>query len=222
MMDMGTTGTENTLPEQEAPRKSGRPQQILMTSTANLVRLQSDLKEHVKGEYEFRDTRSKTRITTKEMVDYLAMNSYLEKNNLRYFTFSPNSEKPFKAVIRHLPPDKPAKDISNSLEDLGFSAINVRQLTTNQRAPNGQIHLETLSLFLVTLTRNVKSQSILKTNSLVIKVESYRAQTSKMLAMFGPTASELLDVCGAVVATCIGNAPKRRIQNIRRAASIAP
>jgi hypothetical protein len=63
------------------------------------------------------------------------MKSYLEKNNLQYFTFSPNSEKPIKAVIRHLPPDTPAEDISSSLENLGFSVINVRQLTTNRRAP---------------------------------------------------------------------------------------
>jgi hypothetical protein len=86
------------------------------------------------------------------------MKSYLKKNNLQYFTFSPNSEKPIKAVICHLPSDKPAEDISNSLEDLGFNVINMRQLTNNQRAPNGQTHVETLPLFLVTLIRNAKSQ----------------------------------------------------------------
>jgi hypothetical protein len=48
-LDMETTGAENTLPENEAPRKSGWPPPI-MTSTTNLIRLQSDLKEHVKGE----------------------------------------------------------------------------------------------------------------------------------------------------------------------------
>jgi ribulose bisphosphate carboxylase small subunit len=40
--------------------------------------------------------------------------------------------------------------------------------------------------------------------------------------MFGPTASNPLDVCGAVVAICIGNALKRQIQNLRRVAAIAP
>jgi hypothetical protein len=69
-------------------------------------------------------------IITKETADYSAIKSYLEKNNLQYFTFSPNSEKPIKAVICHLPPDLPAEDISNSLEGLGFNII-VRQLTTN-------------------------------------------------------------------------------------------
>jgi hypothetical protein len=43
-MDTETAGAENTLPEQEAPRKSGRPPPIVMTSTTNLIQLQSDLK----------------------------------------------------------------------------------------------------------------------------------------------------------------------------------
>jgi hypothetical protein len=51
-MDTETSGAENILPEQEAPRKSGRPSPIVMTSTTNLIQIQSDLK-HIKGEYEF-------------------------------------------------------------------------------------------------------------------------------------------------------------------------
>jgi hypothetical protein len=37
-MDTETTGEENTLPGQEAPRKSGRPPPIVTTSTTNLIR----------------------------------------------------------------------------------------------------------------------------------------------------------------------------------------
>jgi hypothetical protein len=62
------------------------------------------------------------------MTDYSAMKSYLEKNNLHYSTFSPDSKKPIKAVICHLPPDTPAEDISNGLENLGFKVINMRQM----------------------------------------------------------------------------------------------
>jgi hypothetical protein len=76
-----------------------------MTSAINLIRVQSDLKDHVRGENEFRNTRNGTRIITKEMADYSAMKSNLEKNNLQYIIFSPNSEKPIKTVIRHLPRD---------------------------------------------------------------------------------------------------------------------
>jgi hypothetical protein len=57
-IDMETTGTEKTPPEQKTPRKSGRPTPIVMTSTTNLIRLQSDLKEHVKGDYEFRNAKT--------------------------------------------------------------------------------------------------------------------------------------------------------------------
>jgi hypothetical protein len=113
-MDTETTGAENALPEQESPRKSGRPLPTATTSTTNLIQLQSDLKEHVRGKYQFRSTYNGTRIITKEMTDCSAMKSCLEKNNLHYFTFSPNSERPMKAVIHHLPPDTPAEDTSTS------------------------------------------------------------------------------------------------------------
>jgi hypothetical protein len=173
-MDTGTTEADTTL-EKEAPRKSGTPPPIAKTPISAPKRLKT-----CQREYEFRNTRNGTRIITKEMTDYSAMKSYLEKNNLQYFTFSPNSEKPIKAVIRHLPLDTPAKVISNSREGLGFSFINVRQLTTNRTAPNGETHLETLPLFLVTLIRNAKSQEIFKLNCLnhiIIKVKSYRVQS---------------------------------------------
>jgi hypothetical protein len=55
---------------------------------------------------------------------------------------------PIKAVIRHLPPDMPAEDISNSLDDLGFNAINVRQMTATRTASNGQPHVETIPCYI--------------------------------------------------------------------------
>jgi hypothetical protein len=65
------------------------------------------------------------------------MKSFLEKNNLHCYNFSPNSEKYIKSVIPHLPSDKPAEDIFNSLEVLGFNVINVWQRTAIQTTPNG-------------------------------------------------------------------------------------
>jgi hypothetical protein len=157
-MDMETTCAENALSEQEAPRKPGTTPPVMMTSTTNLIQLQSDIKDHIKGECDFRNTQNGTCVITKEMADYSAMKSYLEKNNLYYFTFSPNSEKPIKAIIHHIPPDTPAENISSSLEELAFNIINMRQMTATQRAPDQQIHLEPLPLFLFTLTRNIKCQ----------------------------------------------------------------
>jgi hypothetical protein len=51
--DMETAGAENAILEQEAPKRSGRPPLVVMNSTTNLIELQNDIKEHVKGEYEF-------------------------------------------------------------------------------------------------------------------------------------------------------------------------
>jgi hypothetical protein len=47
------------------------------------------------------------------MAGYSAMKFNLDKNNLQYFTFSPNSEKPIKAVIHHLPPDTPTDEATD-------------------------------------------------------------------------------------------------------------
>jgi hypothetical protein len=97
-----------------------------MTSTTDIIRLQSDWKDYIKGEYEVRNTRNVTHILKKDMTDYSAKKFYLEKNNLHYFIFPRNFERPMKAVILHVPPNTPAENISNSLEDLGFSVIKVR------------------------------------------------------------------------------------------------
>jgi hypothetical protein len=107
------------------------------------------------------------------MADYSAMKSQLGKNNLYYFTFSPNYEKPTKRVIQRLPTDTLEENISNSLEALGFNHINVKNMTATS-------HVEPLPIFLVTLTRNIQSQEIFKPNTLnytAFKVELYRAQT---------------------------------------------
>jgi hypothetical protein len=160
------------------------------------------------------------------------MKSYLKKNNLHYFTFSPNSEKPIKAVICHLTADTPVEDSSNTVEDLCFKVINVRKTTATRLAPSRQTLMETHPLFLVTLTRNIKFQEIYKLKSLnhiIIKVDLYKAQTGCMhatnannLVTSELTSSNSLNVCGAVVVTCIGNALKRQIQNLCRAAAFAP
>jgi hypothetical protein len=43
-MDTETTGAEKELPEQEAPRRSGRLPPLEITSMTKLIHLQSDLK----------------------------------------------------------------------------------------------------------------------------------------------------------------------------------
>jgi hypothetical protein len=54
-MDTETIGAEYTLPEQETPRKPGRSPPIMMISITKFIRLQSDFKDRVKGQYDFRN-----------------------------------------------------------------------------------------------------------------------------------------------------------------------
>jgi hypothetical protein len=89
--------------------------------------------------------------------------------------------------------------------------------------------VETLPLFHVTLTTKFSLKKYSSRIALII-LSKYvytkliltlrSATTSKTLPMSGPSASNFLDVCGAVVATCVGNALKRQIQNLGRAAAI--
>jgi hypothetical protein len=114
--------------------QTGRPPPIVLTSPENLIQLQKKLKGLCKGVFEFRSTRNGTRIISKEMVDYSAIHSYLETHKLPYYTFFPKSLKPIKAVIRHLPLNTPAEDISDGLVNLGFDVISVKKMTTTRRS----------------------------------------------------------------------------------------
>jgi hypothetical protein len=97
-----------------------------------------------------------TRIVTKNMVDYQSVKTYFESYNLSYYTFYPKSEKPIKAVIRHLPVITPAEDRAEGQVDLGFDVISVKQMSTARSSSEGTTHI-ILPLFLVTLSRTTKS-----------------------------------------------------------------
>jgi hypothetical protein len=99
---------------------------------------------------------------TKEMADYSAIKHHFEQNSLRFFTSHPKSEKPIKAVIRHLPGDTPAEDISNELVALGSSVISVRQMTANRELTQGETEIVYLPIFLTTLARSEKSKELFK------------------------------------------------------------
>jgi hypothetical protein len=110
-----------------------------------LIQLQKEIKDLIKGNFEFRSTCNGTRVATRDMADYYSIGTHFDKNKLSYFTFHPKGNNPIKAVIRHLPIYTPADDISDGLQDLGF----------------GSSHQVNLPLFLVTLAKDQKSQEIL-------------------------------------------------------------
>jgi hypothetical protein len=171
---------EDNSKQEQPTNPTGRPPPIILTSAVNLIQLQKQLRNVVKGDFEFRNTRNGTRVVIKGM-DYIeAVKAHFSTNDLTYFTFFPKALKPIKAVIRHLPPNTPAEDISDGLVNQGFDVISVKQMTTVRRSPTEGASTKTLPLFLITLPRSAKSQEIFKLSSLChisISVENYRAQT---------------------------------------------
>jgi hypothetical protein len=125
-METDSADAEASSHEETVPGKAGRPPPIILTSKTNLIQLQKQLKNVAKGDFEFRSTRNGTRVITKVMADFEAVKSHLSCYNLSYFSFFPMSQKPMKAVIRHLPPDTPAGDICEGLMNLGFDALCVK------------------------------------------------------------------------------------------------
>jgi hypothetical protein len=121
---MDSASTETSPREATTTAKTGRPPPIVLTFAVNLIQLQKQLKNVVKEDFEFCNTRNETRIIIRGMVDFLAVKSHFEKNNLFYFTFYPKSEKPIKVVIRHMQHNTPAEDICDGLASLGFNVIS--------------------------------------------------------------------------------------------------
>jgi hypothetical protein len=115
------------------------------------------MRDIVTGYSELRNTRSETRIVTRERADFSAIRKHLDNNNLSYFTFSPKSEKHVKAVIRHLPTNTPAQDISDGLMGLSFGIISVKQMSTTRRLPSEGTLSKNLPLFLIILPRMANS-----------------------------------------------------------------
>jgi hypothetical protein len=91
-----------------------------------MIQLQKQLKIVVKENFNFRSTRNGTRVITRSMADFQSFKSLFDAHNLSYYSFYPKSEKPMKAIIRHLPQKTPAEDISDGLVSLGFDVISIK------------------------------------------------------------------------------------------------
>jgi hypothetical protein len=119
-----------------------------------------------------------------------------------YYSFFPKSENPIKPVMRHLPHNTPAEDISDVLVSLGFDVVSVKQMTANRHSPPEESKIINLPLFLVTLSRTAKSQEIFRLSRFRTFLSGWRliepsATTASSLAMFGQTASSLPAASGA-------------------------
>jgi hypothetical protein len=126
-------------------------------------------------------SRNGNKIITRDMADFHAIQSHFDAIKLSYYTFFPQSEKPMKAVIRHLPTNTPAEDICSGLVRLGFEVLSVKHMTATRRSSPDDPKISNLPPFLVTLPRTPKSQEIFQLPYLChisIRAEAYRAQSA--------------------------------------------
>jgi hypothetical protein len=86
-MDTDAPVTVSNTTEASAPVKAARPPPIVLTSAANLIQLQKQLKGVAKHNFEFRSTRNGTKVVTMDMVDYQAVRTFLDTHSLSYFPF---------------------------------------------------------------------------------------------------------------------------------------
>jgi hypothetical protein len=175
-METDTWGAEATTLQEAVPGTAGRPSPIVLTSSTNLIQLQKQLKNVAKDDFEFRNTKNGTRAITKEHDGFRSRQILLFNSTCHFTPFFPKSLKPVKAVLRRLPLNTLAEDISDGLINLGFDVVSVKQMTTRRLSSEGT---RNLPLFLITRPRTAKSQAILKLNSLChisIRVETNRAE----------------------------------------------
>jgi hypothetical protein len=73
--EMDLEGDKETTDEEKqgTTTQVRRPPPINLTSATNLLQLQKNIRGIVQGSFEFRNTKNGTRVLTKEMVDYSAL-----------------------------------------------------------------------------------------------------------------------------------------------------
>jgi hypothetical protein len=88
----GTKEKNNHGERQGTTNQAGRPPPIILTSATNLLQLQKSIKGIVKGSFEFRNTKNRTRVLTKEIADFSAIKSFFLSKKLSFYTFSRNPQ----------------------------------------------------------------------------------------------------------------------------------
>jgi hypothetical protein len=181
--------------------------------------LQKQLKGVVNENFEFRNTRNGTTVITRSMGDFLSVKSHVDLRELSYYSFSPKSEKPIKAVTCQLPHNTPAEDISDGLVSLVFGVVSVKQTTATRRSTPEEAEIINRTLFHVTLPRRQSPRkfSICQASATLLsewrliepRMLFHRATTASSSTMSGLIANNLPALCGAGDYTCKRTAQRR-------------
>jgi hypothetical protein len=103
------------------------------------------------------------------MMDYDTIQILLTEKNIHFLALYSKADKTVKAVIRPLPGDTSAKDITVALHDIDYDVISVKQMTAKRSIPEGGVTRTSFPLFLVTLATNPKAPETFKLTTLCNK-----------------------------------------------------
>jgi hypothetical protein len=93
----GTSDEPSSELQQLSSKKAGRPTPIVRTSATKLMKLQRNIRDIVTGNFEFRNTRSETRIFTRKRRTSQRSKSTLEATTSPILPFSQNRRNPSSA-----------------------------------------------------------------------------------------------------------------------------
>jgi hypothetical protein len=105
--------------------------------------------------------------------------------NFHFFALYTKAHKLVKAVIRHLPGNTSAKNITVVLQEIDYDVISVKLMTAKRVTPEGGWVIHTsITLFLVTLAWGQKASEIFKLarlGNILMNVEAYRSHNGLQL-----------------------------------------
>ena len=121
------------------------------------------IKSELKEDFDVSVRRNRIIIKTKNLEDYNIMIKKVEKSKAEYHTYTLQSEKILKLILKGLAPNIPADVVKKNLEDAGLKVRNVKQFERNADI-NGQKIVSKLPIFAVDFEPGTKPSDVYKQN----------------------------------------------------------
>ncbi|KAI5713820.1 hypothetical protein M8J76_016549 [Diaphorina citri] len=120
----------------QRPRKDVKPPPLVVDGVfgSDNTAIQT-LKKQLKENFEYKYRLGKTHFYTHSEEDFKLLKTYLTEKQFQFHTFTLQTEKLVKIVLRGLPPTISEDDIKEELNDLGHKVEKVHQLSKNPQYP---------------------------------------------------------------------------------------
>lgn len=128
------------------------------------------LKGLLKENFQYKYANGKTSFYTNNEEDYKKLKEYLSEKKFQFHTFTLNSEKLVKLVLKGLPPTITIDEIKEELKDLNFNVEKIYQLSKKQEYP----------LYSLLFSPGTSSQEVVKIRTLCYCIVSWEKPHRKV------------------------------------------